>query len=576
MMNASLQERLYRRLDEAPESRAIAYYDPSKELSWISFKELFEQSAEVAARLQEQGFKPGDVCVIVLPSGHLAARSIFGVLLLGGLPLLVAPPAGQGSLLDLPRILKHTVKKSEASVVLCADTMTDLRDELEKDLEDVTFLFGEEEIVAEGADVDLPRFYPDSDAIGAMQLTSGTTGFPRVCVWSQEGILAALDGMEAACGITKEDICFNWTPLYHDMGLINNFMLCMTAGIPLVLFSPHEFVKRPYLWLKAMQDTGSTFTWSPNFGYAITAQRTRDRQIEGLDLSHVKAFWNAAERIHYDTVVAFYERFKDYGLQKSALKMNFGCAENVGGATFTAMDEEYQKETLNAEKLYGDWVAEQVPEGQDGSVTIVSCGQPHPTLGIEILSDDNELLPEGHVGRVALRTPSRLLYFKGDQESTDAAHHEDLLLTGDIGYKRNNNLYWVGREKERITLRGKKYDPSDFEPILFDVEGLRTGSFVVFGVDEGAHGTQRVVIVTEVREPLTRSLEEISSDISKQVFLRLGVTVSDIELVKAGTLAKTSSGKRRHRHFRQMYLDDKLIPYRVDESSIKADVSSAN
>lgn len=573
MMNASLQERLYRRLDEAPESKAIAYYDPKETLSWISYEQFYNQSLEIAAQLSKKGFQPGDVCAIVLPSGHLAARSIMAVLQMGGNPLLVAPPAVQGSLLDLPKILKHTVRRSGARIVLCADTMKDLREDLSQDLEGVTLLFGEDEIVLPGEGGDIDRFYPNSDAIGAMQLTSGTTGFPRVCVWSQEGILAALDGMEAACGITTEDICFNWTPLYHDMGLINNFMLCMTAGIPLILFSPHEFVKRPYLWLKAMQDTGSTFTWSPNFGYAITAQRTRDRQIEGLDLSHVKAFWNAAERIHYDTVVAFYERFKDYGLQESALKMNFGCAENVGGATFTAMDEPYQKEHLDASRLYGDWIAEEVPEGQEGAVTIVSCGQPHPTLGIEILSDDNELLPEGHVGRVALRTPSRLLYFKEDQESTDAAHFEDLLLTGDIGYKRNNNLYWVGREKERIVLRGKKYDPSDFEPILFDVEGLRTGSFVVFGVDEGAHGTQRVVIVTEVREPLEKSLEDISADISKQVFLRLGVTVSDIELVKAGTLAKTSSGKRRHRHFGQMYKDGKLKQYRVDESSIEADVS---
>ncbi|MFK7847465.1 MAG: AMP-binding protein [Rhodothermales bacterium] len=573
MMNASLQERLYRRLDEAPESKAIAYYDPKDTLSWISYEQFYTQSLEIAAQLSKKGLQPGDVCAIVLPSGHLAARSIMAVLQLGGNPLLVAPPAVQGSLLDLPKILKHTVRKSGAKIVLCADTMKDLQEDLSQDLEGVELLFGEDEIVLPGEGADIERFYPSSDAIGAMQLTSGTTGFPRVCVWSQEGILAALDGMEAACGITTEDICFNWTPLYHDMGLINNFMLCMTAGIPLILFSPHEFVKRPYLWLKAMQDTGSTFTWSPNFGYAITAQRTRDRQIEGLDLSHVKAFWNAAERIHYDTVVAFYERFKDYGLQESALKMNFGCAENVGGATFTAMDEPYQKEHLDASRLYGDWIADEVPEGQEGAVTIVSCGQPHPTLGIEILSDDNERLPEGHVGRVALRTPSRLLYFKEDQESTDAAHFEDLLLTGDIGYKRNNNLYWVGREKERIVLRGKKYDPSDFEPILFDVEGLRTGSFVVFGVDEGAHGTQRVVIVTEVREPLEKSLEDISADISKQVFLRLGVTVSDIELVKAGTLAKTSSGKRRHRHFGQMYKDGKLKQYRVDESSIEADVS---
>ena len=96
MMNASLQERLYRRLDQAPESKAIAYYDPKETLSWISFEQLYNHSLEISAQLTNKGFKQGDVCVIVLPSGHLAARSILGVLLLGGNPLLVAPPAVQG------------------------------------------------------------------------------------------------------------------------------------------------------------------------------------------------------------------------------------------------------------------------------------------------------------------------------------------------------------------------------------------------------------------------------------------------------------------------------------------------
>lgn len=566
-MNASIQERLYRRLDQAPDSNALAYYDPAQSLNWLTYEQLYTQATQVASQLSEQGLKQGDVCVIVLPSGHLAARSVFAVLLLGARPLLVSPPTVQGSLLDLPRILKHTVKNSGASMAICADTMLDLRDELTRDLPGVKLLFGEDEVVKEGSALEIPRILPASDAIGAMQLTSGTTGFPRICVWSQEGILAALDGMEVAMGITSDDICFNWTPLYHDMGLINNFMLCLTSNIPLVLFSPHEFVKRPYLWLKGMQDTGSTFTWSPNFGFAITAQRVRDRQIEGLDLSHVKAMWNAAERIHYDTVKAFYERFKDYGLSHSALKMNFGCAENVGGATFSDMDAPYVVEHLDTNKLYGDWEAVQVPEDSEGSVSIVSCGKPHPTLGIEILSDDYEPLPDGQVGFVALRSPSRLLYFKEDPESTEQSIKGDLLLTGDLGYKRDNNLFWVGRAKERITIRGKKYDPSDFEPVLFNIDGLRKGSFVVFGVDDDKQGTQRIVIVSEVKEPLERSLDEISTDISKQVFLRLGISISDIELVKVGTLAKTSSGKRRHRHFQQLYVEGKLAPYLVEDTA---------
>jgi fatty-acyl-CoA synthase len=280
--------------------------------------------------------------------------------------------------------------------------------------------------------------------------------------------------------------------------------------------------------------------------------------------------WNAAERIHYDTVKAFYERFKDYGLRYNALKMNFGCAENVGGATFSDADGSYVVEHVDGGRLYGDWVAEPVDEGTEGAVSIVSCGKPHPTLEIEILSDEDESLPDGHVGYVALRSPSRLLHFEGDPESTNETIRGELVLTGDLGYKRNDNLFWVGRAKERITIRGKKYDPSDFEPVLFEIAGLRKGCFVVFGVDDEGQGTQRIVIVSEVREPREQSLEDITAEISKQTFLRLGITVSDIELVKPGTLAKTSSGKRRHRHFRQMYVDGTLDAYRAEAPEVGA------
>ena len=567
-MTVSIQKRLFDRLDRAPESKAIAYYDPKKQLEWITYAQLYAQSTQIAGKLAEQGLKPGDVCVIALPSDHLSVRSIFAVLMLGGIPLLVAPPSVQGSLLDLPRILKHTAQKAGARMVLCADSMIGYKEELEEDLTEVVLLFGEEGIAGREPSMDLQWVIPGANDIGAMQLTSGTTGFPRICVWSQHGVLSALDGMQEAMGITSEDTCFNWTPLYHDMGLMNNFMLCLTANIPLVLFSPHEFVKRPALWLKGLQDTGSTVTWSPNFGYAITAQRAREKQLEGLSLRHVKTMWNAAERIHYDTIRSFYDRFKPYGLKKEALKTNFGCAENVGGATFTNKNETIAVEYVDADRLYTDWIAEVIPEDRQGAIAIVGCGKPHPALDIEIVSESGELLEDGKVGRVALRSPSRLLYYKDDPESTAFALQEDLLLTGDLGYKRNNELFWTGREKEKITVRGKKYDPSDFEPVLFDIPGLRKGCFVVFGVDDTRQGTQRIVLISEVKDPVEGSLQQIVKDVSKETFLRMGITLSEIELVKPGTLAKTSSGKRRHRYFKQMYIRGELKAYQAQESPI--------
>ena len=49
-----------------------------------------------------------------------------------------------------------------------------------------------------------------------------------------------------------------------------------------------------------------------------------------------------------------------------------------------------------------------------------------------------------------------------------------------------------------------------------------------------------------------------------RVFGRSGLMVDDVVLVRKGTLTKTSSGKRRHRHFRDLYVQRRLASYVLD------------
>jgi len=556
--NESLQSRLRERLERAPHGRALAFYKDTGEFSWICFEELYGRAARLAGLLASHGLGRGEVCIVVLPSGEAAAITTLAVLIRGAVPLLVAPPVVAGSLLDLPRILKRTAAKTNARLVLCARAMENMRAELQQGLEQTGFLFDLAE--PDGDSPAVECVLPGPHDVAAMQLTSGTTGFPRICVWNQRAVLAALDGMTEAMGLSERDVCVNWTPLYHDMGLVNNFLQCLTTDVPLVLLSPDEFVKRPALWLRSLSDTGATVSWSPNFGFALAAQRVNDDELAGVRLDGVHSMWNAAERIHHDTVAAFCKRYRPYGLRPDAVRTNFGCAENVGGATFSDRDGPFVIDRVDREALLEKRVALPVPGHADPAavITVVGVGRPHAGIEVEILSEDGQPLADGRVGEIALRTPSRMLGYLDDEPATSQALVGDLLRTGDLGYRRGRELYWVGRTRERITLRGKKLDPSDFEPILLAVEGLRAGCFVAFGVDDPQQGTQRVVIVSEVREPTARSTRELSAAIQRQAFVRLGVRVSEVLLVRPGTLAKTSSGKRRHRHFRRLYLEGEL------------------
>ncbi len=563
-MTESVQTLIYRRLDEEPEGRALAWYTPAGTFSWTSFQDLIGRAEAAAQRLAAEGLRAGDVCILVLPSDEAAATQVLAVLLLGAVPLLVAPPLLQGVHSILLDTLRHTVRRTRARVVVMEDSMAAIAAQLPLK-RGTRYVFGDLAAPSNGAA--LSRVAPAAIDVVAMQLTSGTTGRPRICVWNQRGVLAGLEGMRAIMQLTPDDICFNWTPLYHDMGLVNNLLLCLTHRVPLVMASPFEFVKRPALWLRGLAATGSTLTWSPNFGFALAAQRVRDEEMTSVRLDRVRAFWNAAERIHLETMEAFYRRFAPLGLRYDALKTNFGCAENVGGATFSPADGVFRVDVVNRHLLRRRRIARVggPVDGGDQNVAIVGVGRPYPGMRIEIHSRGAKRLPDGHVGEIALQTPSQMVGYLGDRAETRRALRGGFLRTGDLGYLRGEELFWVGRVKERITVRGRKYDPSDFERVLLRIPGLRQGSFAAFGVDDAARGTRQVVIVAEVRDPPGRPTKEIVGEISREIFLHLGLTADEVLLVRPGTLTKTSSGKRRHRYFRQLYLDGQLEAFVFDQ-----------
>lgn len=561
----SLQASFRSTLEKRADQRVLSFYGRHGEFRWMNGAEMSARGAAAAHELREAGLGRGDVCIIVLPSGPASAFALTGALMIGALPLLIAPPSLQKFNSDLTRIFERMVKKTKARVVVQDDSLAT----------DTRLPGGAKRIVTTGESMPAPSgdaaewALPKSHDIAALQLTSGTTGFPRICMWKHEGVLAALEGMTRAMDLRDDDVFFNWTPLYHDMGLVNNFFTCLWRGLPMVIQNPNDFVRHPASWLRGLAETGSTVAWSPNFGFALAAERVKDRHLEGVRLDHVRQFWNAAERIHYESMEAFHRRFAPYGVKWEALKTNFGCAENVGGATFSDPNGPMVVERIDREAFQSKGVAVPVEDGAraDGVMTVVSAGRPHPLMKAKVVSPRGKTLPEGHVGELAMKTPSRLAGFLGDAASTRRAHLGEYLRTGDLAYLRGDEVFWVGRVRERIVVRGKKYDPSDFERALLDIPGLRKGCFAAFGVDDAERGTQQVVVVCEAREPLEQSRRELTAEVRERIYQHLDLAVNDVVLVRPGTLTKTSSGKRRHRNFSQMYREGKLAEWAIEDAA---------
>lgn len=536
------------------EGRCIAFVNRRGGIEDWSRARLLRESSARAAWLGEAGLGPGQVAVLVTADPRFATVCLLAILQLGAVPLLVAPPSIQGVNSNLGRVLRHVVGLSDARVVLLPPNMTD-------EVPGLAAL-GPRVLVGDGGPAFLgatvPFARPNADDLVALQLTSGTTGLPRICTWRHHQLLAAIDGMCLGMGLRTDDRFVNWTPLYHDMGLVNNTLLCLLRGLELVVMDPFHFVGNPSSWLRTLHEVGATQTWSPNFGYALCTQRVQDSELDGVRLDRMRGFWNAGEKVHHQTFVDFFERFRDHGVAWRSLKANFGCAENIGGATFTDPDGELVVEHVDPTALHQQGVARVVPPGVAGPrEAVVSTGKGHPTLRPLVLDDDGRPLGDGLVGRIALASPSRMVGFLGQPEETRRVMGEGHVVTGDLGYLRDGELFWVGRHREQINLSGAKHDPSDFEGALDGVPGLRKGCFAAFGVEDAALGTQRLVVLCEVRE-LSDATVALCDAVRAAIATQHGVRVSEVGLTARGTLTKTSSGKRRHLHFRDAWLAGEL------------------
>ena len=149
-------------------------------------------------------------------------------------------------------------------------------------------------------------------------------------------------------------------------------------------------------------------------------------------------------------------------------------AENVGGATFSDPQGKFIAEHLESETLFKRGFAKKVSSNDSAiskTVTAVGVGRPYPGLEVKIISRNRRILNDAEIGEITFVSPSRMLGYLGNARETKKAITGELLRTGDVGYTRGGEVFWLGRLKERINLNGKKYDPSDFEKALLGVEG---------------------------------------------------------------------------------------------------------
>ena len=166
---------------------------------------------------------------------------------------------------------------------------------------------------------------------------------------------------------------------------------------------------------------------------------------------------------------------------------------------------------------------------------------------------------ERNCGEIFLKGPSVMGGYYRDDEATLAALSEDGWLdTGDIGYRVGDNLYITARSKDVIIIKGRNIWPNDMEVVAQRGDGVRLGGVAAFSI-AGSGDDEIAVMVVEPKERDGHSRYRLSHTITKLMHEHSGINII-IDLVRPGTLPRTSSGKLSRFQSREAFLERQPTP----------------
>jgi acyl-CoA synthetase (AMP-forming)/AMP-acid ligase II len=514
----------------------------------VTLREWVRGAGNCAAALLRKGLKRGDRVLLCVPTGRAFLDGFLGASLIGAAPVPLPSLDGIARPAAFENRLASVVRDAAPSAIF-ADrrTAAHLRDSglVGPDLPLI------DPRTVERATPPVPAL-AQGDETALIQYTSGSTGKPRGVVITATNLAANVDAMGKGLGFSREDRVVSWLPLYHDMGLIGALLGPLVHGSTIWLMSPLEFMLRPAIWMQAVSDARATLTVAPNFAYGLVARKVSDEELQGLDLSSLRAAINGAEPVDPSTAEAFCKRMAPLGFRRSSYFPVYGLAESTLSVAFPPLNRGVKIDNVRRDQL-AEGLATPAEPGP-GSIALVSVGSPLPGQEVTIVSltPDHTPLPERRLGQIWVRGASVSPWYFEQHHAV--RERRTSLRTGDVGYLADGELYVVDRLKDLVIVAGRCYSPSDIERAAERVPGVRAGRSVAFGVPDPNLGTESLVILAEVQPRTAEELEDLAAAVRQRVTAETGLSPQEVRLLKPGFLPRTPNGKLMRRDSRDRYL----------------------
>jgi malonyl-CoA/methylmalonyl-CoA synthetase len=408
----------------------------------LTFGEIADRAARIAAALHRRGIEPGDRLAVQLPN-RLEFIDLFLACVQSGIVLVPI------NVLYREREIAHIVADAQPTLIVATEAQR-RQFPAGSPLVDVDALTREGQAVTGG----VPRPPIDGDAPAGIIYTSGTTGRSKGAVLTHNNFVANAAALVACWRITSADRYLAVLPLFHVHGLGNGICAWLASGCLMRLVERFD-ATRALDWFQDFQPT--LFFGVPTVYVRLLELPPGDARAIG---ARTRLFVSGSAPLPAQVLEQFRDRFGHTILERYGMSETLMLASNL----------------LEGERRAG------------------TVGYPLPGVSLSVRDRDGQPVATGGDGEVWVKGPTVFAGYWNDPEATARAFTDGWFRTGDLGdLDPAGCLTLRGRATELIISGGFNIYPREIEEVLLEHPGVREAA--VIGAPDARRGEVPVAYV---------------------------------------------------------------------------------